>query len=303
VRVGASGRSQREDGRSQRAGPRNGPRGTTRGPGWGAPAGLGARCSLPARAARAILRAISCRSEPLAQLVEHRPFKPRVLGSIPRRLTLQHGVRTGKVGGVLRSWKHPRRLCQQTEPVLGARMASILHRDVRPTRYSFLPSPYVPKRIATMSKSGPISVYVASSWRNERQPAVVVALRRAGFNVYDFRNPTPDQQGFAWSTVDPGWKTWSPAKFREGLAHPAAQIGFQRDMNAMHHADTTVLVLPCGRSAHLELGYAVGLGHATFVLCDTSLTEPELMYLMADKICLTTEELVQALREVQLAGR
>ena len=27
--------------------------------------------------------------EPLAQLVEHRPFKPRVVGSIPTRLTLE----------------------------------------------------------------------------------------------------------------------------------------------------------------------------------------------------------------------
>src|SRR5437868_10073467 len=33
----------------------------------------------------------SCTSalEPLAQLVEHRPFKPRVVGSIPTRLTLE----------------------------------------------------------------------------------------------------------------------------------------------------------------------------------------------------------------------
>jgi nucleoside 2-deoxyribosyltransferase len=153
--------------------------------------------------------------------------------------------------------------------------------------------------MATMVRSGTFNVYVASSWRNERQPAVVAALRRVGFSVYDFRNPAPLQRGFAWSEVDPNWEAWTPSQFRESLAHPAARIGFQRDMEALQHADATVLVLPCGRSAHLELGYAAAVGQATFVLCDESLDAPELMYLMATKICLDIEDLVQALRKVR----
>ena len=32
-------------------------------------------------------------------------------------------------------------------------------------------------------------IYVASSWRNKYQPEVVAALRKAGHEVYDFRNP------------------------------------------------------------------------------------------------------------------
>ncbi|MCQ2145827.1 MAG: hypothetical protein MJY72_08790 [Bacteroidales bacterium] len=34
-----------------------------------------------------------------------------------------------------------------------------------------------------------MKIYVASSWRNPHYPAVVAALRDAGFDVYDFRNP------------------------------------------------------------------------------------------------------------------
>ena len=34
-----------------------------------------------------------------------------------------------------------------------------------------------------------MKIYVASSWRNERQPDVVQALRNAGHDVYDFRHP------------------------------------------------------------------------------------------------------------------
>ena len=32
-------------------------------------------------------------------------------------------------------------------------------------------------------------IYVASSWRNPYQPEVVAALKKAGHEVYDFRNP------------------------------------------------------------------------------------------------------------------
>src|SRR5713101_2546107 len=42
--------------------------------------------------------AIHC-PEPLAQLVEHRPFKPRVVGSIPTRLTPQNVVCTRGILG------------------------------------------------------------------------------------------------------------------------------------------------------------------------------------------------------------
>ena len=34
-----------------------------------------------------------------------------------------------------------------------------------------------------------MKLYIASSWRNAHYPAVVEALRGAGFDVYDFRNP------------------------------------------------------------------------------------------------------------------
>ena len=42
-------------------------------------------------------------------------------------------------------------------------------------------------------------IYVASSWRNTHQQAIVAALREAGHDVYDFRNPRPGDKGFAWS--------------------------------------------------------------------------------------------------------
>lgn len=137
-------------------------------------------------------------------------------------------------------------------------------------------------------------IYVASSWRCEHQPGVVNALRAAGHEVYDFRNPTDGNHGFHWSEIEESWKNWSPSDFRDSLYNPIAKRGFKLDFDAMKWADTCVLVLPCGCSAHLEAGYFVGAGKSLHILILDN-CEPELMYKMAKSICLHVEELVEAL--------
>lgn len=111
-----------------------------------------------------------------------------------------------------------------------------------------------------------MKVYVASSWRNPWQPGVVRMLRYLGHEVYDFREPRPGERGFSWSDVDPEWKAWSPRVYRDALHQNVAEAGFRSDMDALAACDACVLVLPCGASAHLELGWACGAGKRTAVL-------------------------------------
>ena len=59
--------------------------------------------------------------------------------------------------------------------------------------------------------------------------------------------------------------------------HPRAIEGYEADFAAMCRADTFVMILPCGKSAHLELGYAWGAGKRTAILLEDPV-EPELMY-------------------------
>ncbi len=134
----------------------------------------------------------------------------------------------------------------------------------------------------------PRKIYVASSWRNTAQPEIVKALHFDGHSVYDFKNPRPGDCGFHWSAIDPKWQDWTPAQYRDALDHPIAKSGFASDFNAMKWADTFLLVLPCGRSAHLELGWACGQGKQTLILLDKM--EPELMTKMVDHICTTLNE-------------
>lgn len=154
-------------------------------------------------------------------------------------------------------------------------------------RLDALPPPMVVSNV--MPK--PDYVYVASSWENPIQIAVCASLKAAGIQHYDFKNPSPGDKGFHWSEVMDSY-TGRPEQladqdeYLEAINHPIAQAGFDSDFGAMHRADCFVLVLPCGRSAHLELGWAVGKGLRTAILLDgamkNNMVRPELMYKMVD---------------------
>jgi hypothetical protein len=140
-------------------------------------------------------------------------------------------------------------------------------------------------------------IYVATSWRNTIQPQVVTKLRSKGFDVYDFRNPPHGPGGFAWEQIDPDWEKWTGVQYREHLlSHPRAAQGYMADYRAMQWADIGLMVLPCGNSAHMEIGYFNGAGKRSIIYCPTSETKPDLMYLMADHICFSWVEVLEALR-------
>jgi len=138
-------------------------------------------------------------------------------------------------------------------------------------------------------------IYIASSWRNQLQPGVVKALRAAGHEVYDFRNPAPGDNGFHWSEIDPAWQSWTPQRYRECLSHPVAEWGYATDFAAMQWADTFVGVMPFGRSASMEMGWAAGHGKRTILLLEDG--EPELMVKMFDFIACSLGEVVDTLKE------
>ena len=137
-------------------------------------------------------------------------------------------------------------------------------------------------------------IYVASSWRNTNQPAIVGLLRDHGHDVYDFRHPPHGDGGFQWSAIDPDWREWSTGEYRDHLlTHPVAARGFLADLRGMMWCDTCVLLLPCGRSAHWEAGWCAGQGKR--VIAYLADGEPELMALLATDIVIDDDELVRAL--------
>lgn len=152
-----------------------------------------------------------------------------------------------------------------------------------------------------MASDRPNYVYVASSWRNPMQTAVCAALRSVGIDHYDFKHPAPGEEGFHWSEVMPSYQRVGPGspeqladadEYIKALEHPIAVDGYNRDWQAMQKADCCVLVLPCGRSAHLELGWFVGQEDRTAILLDGPQVTPELMYRMVDYVAPTLLDLL-----------
>ncbi|MGH2876218.1 MAG: hypothetical protein ACRDLV_08210 [Solirubrobacteraceae bacterium] len=116
------------------------------------------------------------------------------------------------------------------------------------------------------------------------------ALRRDGHDVYDFRHPAgPESHGFSWHELNPEIPR-GPAslhltaeRIKGMLGHPVAEAGFAADMGALSSCDICVLVLPCGRSAHLEAGWAAGAGKFVVVLLADG--EPDLMWKIGHQLC------------------
>lgn len=139
-------------------------------------------------------------------------------------------------------------------------------------------------------------LYIASSWRNEYYLGLLADLREKGYDCYDFRDPSG---AFKWSAVDPDWQSWTPESYRKKLkSSPECFRGFSRDANALRDCDICVLLLPSGRSAHIEAGWAVGRGKKLIIYLKPEKFEPELMYKFADAIVTTEPELYNALKRL-----
>lgn len=144
-----------------------------------------------------------------------------------------------------------------------------------------------------------MKIYLASSWKNQYQPTVLATLRAAGHEVYDFKNPEAGDYGFSWREIDDGWENWDAERYVAALSHPAAERGYRLDWDAMCWADAGVLLLPCGRSAHLEAGYFVGSRKQLLIhLGADEPVIPELMYKMADSIHHNSDTLTARLQVI-----
>jgi len=107
-----------------------------------------------------------------------------------------------------------------------------------------------------------------------------------GLSMTRFAEPGAKPKGSDWERAD---------EYLRMIEHPRALDGFTADFGAMQRADAIVMLLPCGKSAHLELGWAAGAGKRTAILLENPV-EPELMYRMVDRMVQTVDELVSWLQ-------
>ena len=89
--------------------------------------------------------------------------------------------------------------------------------------------------------------------------------------IYDFQDP---DSHFKWENIEYDWPLFTPRQFQKALDIPEVGDAFDRDFAAMEAADVFVLLLPCGASAHLEAGWAIGKGKPTCVYYQRRMSFP-----------------------------
>lgn len=123
-------------------------------------------------------------------------------------------------------------------------------------------------------------IYVASSWRNEKQQDLVSILREKGHKVYDFTRPNGEPKKNVWDDMNIDHDNCATEQFADAMANPEVEKRFEEHLSALTAADTCILLLPCGNSAHSEAGFMAGLGKRVFVFNYNKEVKPELMYLL-----------------------
>lgn len=136
----------------------------------------------------------------------------------------------------------------------------------------------------------PPLVYLIGSLRNPEVPEIGQAIRAAGFDVFD-------DWFAAGPLADDAWRDYEVARqhgYVEALRGRAAKHVFHFDYKYLLRAAAGVLVLPAGRSGHLELGFLMGRGKPGYILLDKS-ARWEVMYKFADAVCETVEDIIDNL--------
>jgi hypothetical protein len=116
-------------------------------------------------------------------------------------------------------------------------------------------------------------IYIIGALKNAEITSIAAELRPK-YDVFDqwiTPGPDADQYLFEYSKKR-GWN------YKEALTCDAARNNFDFDKRHIDSADIVVMVMPAGKSAHLELGYSIGMGKEAHILFDKEPERFDLMY-------------------------
>lgn len=122
------------------------------------------------------------------------------------------------------------------------------------------------------------SLYLVGSLRNPEIPRIGMQIRALGYEVFDDWHA-------ASPTADDAWKEYEEIRghtYPQALKGWAAKHIFAFDLCHLNRMDGGVLVLPAGRSGHLEFGYLMGQGKPGYILLDQNVPRWDVMYQFAN---------------------
>jgi len=138
--------------------------------------------------------------------------------------------------------------------------------------------------------------FIASRWRNKKSVLELTRkMRDAGKSVYCFiegdgtkyelkdleEKHEPEEFMQIFESI-PDWKS-----------DPKVKEIFEADINALKNSESLILLLPAGKSAHVEAGVGYGMGKKCIVIGEQK--ETESLYLIFDAFYKSIDDFIKSL--------
>ena len=136
-----------------------------------------------------------------------------------------------------------------------------------------------------------MNIYLIGSLRNPEIPEISIKLRNEGYEVFD-------DWYAAGEKADDSWRDYEKQRGRtyvEALSGLAAKHVFNFDFHHLKKADIGILILPAGKSGHLELGWLLGRGCRGYILLDNP-DRWDVMYKFATGVFTNLDNLIEELK-------
>lgn len=147
-------------------------------------------------------------------------------------------------------------------------------------------------------------LYVASSWDHPQQPALVEKLRDRGFEVYNYREINENGNKSILDQLEINKMAVFSSVMLDVMDMARMQDEFKKHIEKLQEADACVLLLPCGRSAHMEASYMKGLGKKVYVFSSYyDKIKPEFLYPLFDGFYIFYENLYRELEKLKHAEK
>jgi hypothetical protein len=131
-------------------------------------------------------------------------------------------------------------------------------------------------------------IYIIGSLRNENIPIVGNAVRAAGFEAFDDWHGTGPKADDHWFE----YEKLRGRSFVDALSGRAAQHTFQLDRDNILRSEGVIMVLPAGKSGHMEFGFARGNGKPGVILVDKEPDRYDVMYNFASKVTYDVQDAI-----------
>ncbi len=135
------------------------------------------------------------------------------------------------------------------------------------------------------------TVYLIGSLRLPSVREFAKELREAGFDVFDDWHAAGPEADDIWQKYEQD----RGRSYLEAIRGAHAKCVFEFDARNINRSSVGILMLPAGKSGHLELGYMLGQRKRGYVLFDKEPERWDVMYQFATGLFLDKAELIKEL--------